>query len=87
MIRKANPEIARGEYRAIAVKGATYGGFTSTYNGKTVLVLHNPSGSSYTIDVSQYGDFTALVAVIGQEGATLDGTTLVLGAQTSAVVR
>lgn len=86
MIRKANPAIARGEYHAVTVEGTKVGGFTSTYNGKTVLVLHNTSDSAKTIDISQFGSFTELRAFIGMEDATLSGTTLTLGAQTSAVL-
>ena len=86
MIRKANPAIARGEYHAVSVDGTKVGGFTSTYEGKTVLVLHNPSGSPQTIDVSQFGNFTELRAFIGIEDASLSGTVLTLGAQTSAVL-
>ena len=86
MIRKANPAIARGEYTAVNVEGTKVGGFTSTYDGKTVLVLHNPGGSAQTIDVSQFGNFTELRAFIGMEDASLSGTTLTLGAQTSAVL-
>ena len=86
MIRKANPAIARGEYHAVSVSGTKVGGFTSTYEGKTVLVLHNTGDSEKTIDVSQFGSFTELRAFIGMEGASLSGTTLTLGAQTSAVL-
>ena len=86
MIRKANPAIARGEYHAVTVEGVKVGGFTSTYEGKTVLVLHNPGDSEKTIDVSQFGNFTELRAYIGMEGASLSGTMLTLGGQTSAVL-
>lgn len=86
MIRKANPEIARGEYRSVSVKGTNVGGFTSTYEGKTVLVLHNTTKTEQTIDISQFGDFTELRAFIGFGSATLSGTTLTLGGQTSVVL-
>ncbi len=86
MIRKANPAIARGEYHAVSIKGSIVGGFTSTYEGKTVLVLHNTGGSEQTIDVSQFGSFTELRAAIGLSDASLDGTTLVLGPQMSVVL-
>jgi len=86
MIRRANPAIARGDYRAVSVGGTTVGGFISTYEGKTVLVLHNPSGSKQTIDVKAFGDFTELRAYIGVEDASLSGTTLTIGGQTSAVL-
>ena len=86
MIRKANPAIARGEYHAVSVKGSNVGGFTSTYDGKTVLVLHNTTKTEQTIDVSQFGDFTELRACIGLNEASLTGTTLTLGGQTSVVL-
>ncbi len=86
MIRKANPAIARGEYRSVSVKNSNVGGFTSTYEGKTVLVLHNTTKTEQTIDVSQFGSFTELRAFIGLNEATLSGTMLTLGGQTSVVL-
>ena len=86
MIRKANPAIARGTFTAVAAKGSTVGGFTSTWDGKTVLVLHNASQAEQTVDVSQFGAFSTLRAFIGMGDATLSGTMLTLGAQTSAVL-
>ena len=43
LIRRANPEIARGEYRAVTVPDSKVGGFVSTWQGSTVCVLHNTS--------------------------------------------
>ena len=86
MIRKANPAIARGEYKSVSIDGSKVGGFTSAYEGTTVLVLHNPSRSSKTVDLSAIGDFTALRAAIGLGTAALEGTSLVLDGQTSAVL-
>ena len=86
MIRKANPAIARGEYHAVSAKEGKVGGFTSAYEGKTVLVLHNTTNSEKTVDVSQFGDFTELRAFIGMEEASLSGATLTIGAQTSVVL-
>ena len=86
MIRKANPAIARGEYHSVSVPDSKVGGFTSTYAGKTVLVLHNPGRGTQTFDVSQFGNFTELRAYIGAADAVLDGTTLTLGGQTSVVL-
>ena len=85
-IRRANPAIARGEYHSVSVSGSLVGGFTSTYDGKTVLVLHNTTGSEQTIDLSQFGSFSTLSAFVGMNSASLSGTTLTLGAQTSAVL-
>ena len=88
MIRRANPEIAHGTYTALKSDGTKLGGFEATYNGSTVLVLHNTAWESKTIDLSTRTDRvpSALRAVIGAEDATLSGTTLTIGAQTSVVI-
>ena len=86
MIRKANPAIARGEYKSVSVPDTKIGGFTSTLDGNTVLVLHNPSRSAKTFDLKTIGDFATLRAAIGVGSATLSGTTLTLDGQTSAVL-
>ncbi len=88
LIRRANPEIARGEYRAVAVPDSAVGGFVSTLEGSSVLVLHNPAAYPQTVDLAALGLGDAqLTAFIGQEDASLDGSVLTLGAQTSAVLR
>ena len=86
MIRKANPAIARGEYKAVSVDGSKVGGFVSTWQGTSVLVLHNPSRSTKTVDLAQFGAFTALRAVIGVGSAQLNGSLLTLEGQTSVVM-
>ena len=86
MIRKANPAIARGQYKAVTIEGSKVGGFTATLDGTTVLVLHNTGRSSKTVDLSVIGDFATLRAVIGLEEAELDGATLTIGGQTSVVL-
>ena len=89
MIRKANPEIVRGEYKSVSIDGKKAGGFVSTLDGKSVLVLHNPGINSCTVDLSTVagGEFGTLVASIGLEDVTLEGTTLKMGGKTSAVLR
>ena len=86
MIRHANPEIARGAYRSCEIPGTKLGGFYATWKGSTVLVLHNTTLSAATVDLSGLG-VKELRAAIGVEGASLDGTSLTLGAQTSVVLR
>ena len=88
MIRNANPEIARGKY--VALNGSnSLGGFVSVWQGNTVCVLHNASQSEQSVDVSSLAgrSFSVLAASIGMGEAKLDGTTLTLGGQTSAVLR
>ena len=88
-IRSANPEIARGEYHALSFSGTKLGGFTSTWEGNTVCVIHNTTLNPITVDLSTVTSisFTTLAAVIGKNDATLDGTTLTVGGQTSVVLR
>ncbi len=88
LIRRANPEIARGSYTAVTVPNTKVGGFVATLEGSSVLVLHNPSQSGKTINLQALGlDYTRLVAVIGMEDASLDGSSLTIGGQTSVVLR
>ena len=87
-IRKANPEIACGEFTALKTNGK-YGGFLCTYDGRTVMVLHNTTADEVTIDLSTLSDleFKTLSGIAGLGGATLNGTILTLAGQTSVVLR
>ena len=89
MIRKANPEIAAGEYTALALKNTKAGGFIAELDGQKAAVFHNTSGSRAEIDLSAVTDveFTTLAAFIGMGQAQLEGNILILDPQTSAVVR
>lgn len=89
MIRNANPEIARGEYKALSFENTKLGGFTSSWQGSTVAVLHNTTTEEITVDLSTVSNiqFSEIRAAIGMNGATLNGTTLTLGAQTSVVIK
>ncbi len=89
MIRKANPEIARGDYHALTLEGTKMGGFVSTWNGSSVLVLHNTTMKPLTLDLSEaaLAQYTRIVGAPGIGRAILEGTVLTLEAQTSAVLR
>ncbi len=89
MIRKANPEIARGKYKALSFADVKVGGFTCTWNGSTVAVLHNTTKRTITVDLKDATDipFATLAAYVGVESATLEGTLLTIGGQTSVVLR
>ena len=87
-IRRANPEIAYGEFKALELEGTKAGGFLSTWQGKTVCVLHNTSTDETKIDLSQipgfhFESFTA----VGLGSAKIEGTILTLDGQTSVVLR
>ncbi|MBQ3481021.1 MAG: hypothetical protein IJH48_01590 [Oscillospiraceae bacterium] len=89
MIRHANPEIARGEYSALDVSDGKLGGFVSVWEGKAVCVLHNAATEEKSVDLASLTDrgFSVIAASIGQGKASLDGTVLTLGPQTSVVLR
>jgi glycosidase len=87
-IRKANPEIAYGTFTPLNTDTKA-AGFQSTWNGKTVAVMHNTTDAAVTIDLSQVTEttFSTLSAIVGTGSAKLEGTTLTLDAQTSVVLR
>ena len=90
MVRAANPEIARGEYKALSLSGSKAGGFTSTWEGRTVCVLHNTIDEPVVIDLSTVSgaeNFKKLSAVIGMGDAKLEGSVLTIGGKTSVVLR
>ena len=89
LLRKANPEIARGSYTALNLPDTKAGGFVSEWNGSKALVLHNPTGSPVTLDLAALGlgDFASVSGYVGMNEAALNGSSLTLGAQTSVVLR
>ena len=93
MVRKANPEIARGTYTALELKGTKMGGFVCRWNGKYAAVFHNTTGKELSVDLREVTDLTlsriaaVLEAVPGEGGASLEDGVLTLGSQTSAVLR
>ncbi len=87
-LRKANPEIARGNYTALSFPDTKAGGFLCEWNGATVGVFHNTTESVKKLDLSLIPDvnFTS-VSFVGMDEAYLEGSILTLGPQTSAVLR
>ena len=88
-IRNNNPEIARGEYKSLNLADTKVGGFTATYNGSTVCVVHNTTEEEVTIDLSLATNFnfTKIQDYIGQGKCKLEGTKLTIGAFTSCVLK
>ena len=89
MIRKANPEIARGTYTAVPLADTKAGGFKAEWEGSTVYVFHNTTVSKVRIDLNAVADPvpSVLAASVGNEDALLEAGILTLPAQCSAVVR
>jgi glycosidase len=87
-IRQANPEIAYGEFKALELEGTKAGGFLSTWQDKTVCVLHNTSTAETQIDLSQIPGFSfESFTAVGLGSAKIEGTILTLDGQTSVVLR
>lgn len=89
MIRKAFPEIARGQYVSLPSNNTTIGGFIATYNDSSVCVIHNASQESISIDLSELNaeQFKILCSYVGISNATLNGTKLTIGAMTSVILK
>ncbi len=88
MLRKANPEIARGTYEPLQLEGTKVGGFRSTWNGSSVVVLHNPSKSDQKLDLAAAGlDGLTLEAVIGQGEVFPEDGILWIEGLTSVILR
>jgi len=89
MIRKANPEISAGEYRALDFTDTKLGGFISTLDGSSVCVLHNSTTKAITVDISAVTDmsFDILAAYVGAGEAEMNGSVITIGRQTSVVLR
>lgn len=89
IIRKANPEIARGDYQALNIPDSKLGGFIASYEGSSVCVLHNATTEPITVDLAQVTDLPLkeICAAIGMGEAKLEGTSLTVDGQTSVVLR
>ena len=85
-IRHSYPAIARGLYTAINTGEKNFGGFTVDYEGETLLILHNNGTEAISYDLAEYG-VEELLDFIGMDQASLEGTVLTLGPQTSAIVQ
>ena len=89
MLRNANPEIALGTYKALALTGTKAGGFVCEYEGRKVAVIHNTAGRSVKLTLADIPELKnmELTAFIGVEDAKIEGGMLIIGAQTSAILR
>ena len=89
LIRRMNPQIASGTYRALNLGGIKAGGFAATLDGSTVAVIHNTSNAAVTVDLGETDapPLTEVRAAIGDGTATLTDGVLVLDGNTSCVLR
>ena len=87
-IRRAWPEIARGTYQALPLEDTKLGGFIATWEGRSVLILHNTTGKPLTLELKDplLAGFRTVGTYIGLGTAALEGDTLTLGGQTSVLL-
>jgi glycosidase len=85
-LRHKYPAIARGTYTSLSTGEKNLGGFVIEYIGSTLLLLHNNGSEPISYDLNQYG-ISTLCDYIGMGDASLEGTVLTLGPQTSAIIQ
>lgn len=92
-VRHTYPAIARGTYSPIYGGKATFGGFFIDYGNDDMIILHNTSATeTVTVNLKTLGHLSGynsfeLLAYLGVNEASIDGTTLTLGPQTTVVLR
>jgi glycosidase len=86
MIRRAYPEIARGTLKALNFKDTKAGGYICSLEGRSVIVLHNPTNATQKLDLSAFSEIV-LCESVGAGKASLDGASILLEGQTSAILR
>lgn len=98
-VRHSYPAIARGTYNPLYAGKATFGGFFVDYGEDDMIILHNTSASeTVTIDLTtlkstnnskilaNYTTFE-LLECLGVSSAELNGTTLIIGPQTTVIIQ
>ena len=88
-VRHNHPEIARGDYELLTIKGAqrSYGGFEITYNESKIALIHNAGTTEVKINLSDItGDYTKILDYVGMKKAKISGGVLTIGAQTSVIL-
>lgn len=91
-IRHKYPAIARGDYSAVSSSNSNFGGFLVSYEGERLMILHNTSGKSITINLSTLSGVSGFTPkqvadFVGAGNATLNGTTLTIGGYTSVIIK
>ncbi len=92
-LRRENPEIARGELKALRFPDTKAGGYLCTWNGAAVGVFHNTTAKTVRLDLNAATDreLTEIAGWLSTDpedgGADLKERILTLGPQTSAVLR
>lgn len=85
-IRHTYPAIARGIYTTLPTGERSLGGFVIEYEGEKMVLLHNNGTEAVSYDLGDYG-VKELLDFIGVDTASLEGTVLNIGPQTSAILK
>lgn len=88
-IRHKYPAIARGAYTALKAGEKTFGGFAIEYEGEVLGLFHNTSTEEVTFDLNTLSNnaFSELCDYIGVGTASLNGSVLTVGPQTSVILK
>ncbi len=88
-LRNKYPQIARGDYDKINFIDTFVGGFIITYEGETTYLMHNTGQQEKIIDLSLYPalEISEICDYIGQSVAKLEGNSLIIGPQTSVILK
>ena len=89
MLRNANPEIVLGTYKALALSDTKAGGFVCEYEGRKAAVLHNTTGRTVKLTLADIPELDGMEfsGCIGVEDAKIENGVLIIGGQTSAILR
>lgn len=80
------PQIARADYEKIDFSNNNFGGFKLTYNDEISYLCHNIAKEELTIDISNLG-VVELIDYIGQGNAKIEGNNLIVGPQTTVILK
>ena len=91
-IRHRHPAIARGVYTAVSCGEKNLGGFLIEYEGESLVLIHNTATEELSVDLSACADLAGvsvetLCDSIGIGTASLEGTVLTVGPQTSVILK
>lgn len=88
-IRHKYPAIARGEYKSLTCGEKNLGGFIVTYEGNTLVIIHNTSSiDELTYDLTKLDiDVSKLSDVIGLGKASIKDGILTVAPQTSVILQ
>ncbi len=92
-VRNRYPAIARGDYSALTSSIKTFGGFKVDYQGESLYIFHNTAIEPMSIDLNEckgiegWPEGLSVCDFVGVGDATLEGSILTIGGQTSVIIK